>query len=226
MNPSAGGDSRTALVLGSTGLVGGLVLEMLLADGAWERVTTLGRRPTWRQHPRLVEVVADFAQLDVEARAFAATDVFCCLGTTIAKAASQEAFYRVDHDYPVAAAKLASGQGARHFLIVTALGGNPASRVFYNRMKGEVERDVAAFPFQGVAILRPSLILGPRDERRPAEALAQRLAPLASPLLWGPLRRYRAIPATRVAAAMVRLAKHGVRGVRVLESDEIARVGK
>ncbi|HKP74220.1 MAG TPA: oxidoreductase, partial [Longimicrobiaceae bacterium] len=152
--------------------------------------------------------------------------VFCCLGTTIAKAGSQEAFYRVDHDYPVAAAKLASERGAKRFLIVTALGGNPASRVFYNRVKGEVERDVAAFPFEGVGILRPSLILGPRDERRPAEAWAQKLAPLASPLLWGPLRKYRAIPATAVAAAMVRLAKEGFRGVRVLESDEIARVGK
>ena len=219
-------DARTALVLGATGLVGGLCLEMLLADGAWERVTALVRRPTGRSHPRLAEVVADLDRMHEHVEAFAATDVFCGLGTTIAKAGSQEAFYRVDHDYPVAAAKLASEQGARQFLIVTALGGNPASRVFYNRVKGEVERDVAAFPFEGVAILRPSLILGPRDERRPAEALAQKLAPLASPLLWGPLRKYRAVPATRVAAAMVRLAKQGVRGLRVLESDEIARVGK
>jgi len=219
-------EARTALVLGATGLVGGLCLEMLLADGAWERVTALGRRPTWRTHPRLVEVVADFDQLDVQADAFAATDVFCCLGSTIRKAGSQAAFYRVDHDYPVAAAKLASEHGARRFLIVTALGGNPGSRVFYNQVKGEVERDVSALPFEGVAILRPSLILGPRDERRRAEALAQKLAPPAAPLLWGPLRKYRAIRAERVAGAMVRLAREGFRGVRILESDEIERVGR
>jgi uncharacterized protein YbjT (DUF2867 family) len=97
--------------------------------------------------------------------------------------------------------------------------------VFYNRVKGEVERDVAAVGFEGLAILRPSLILGDRAERRPAERLAQALAPLAAPLLLGPLRKYRAIRAQSVAAAMVRLAKEGFRGVRVLESDEVERVG-
>jgi uncharacterized protein YbjT (DUF2867 family) len=219
------GNGRSALVLGATGLVGGLCLELLLADGGWTRVTALVRRPTGRTHPRLAEVVADFDRMEEQADALAVTDVFCCLGSTIAKAGSQAAFYRVDHDYPVAAAKLARERGARRFLLVTALGGNPRSRVFYNRVKGEVERDVAAVGFEGLAILRPSLILGDRAERRPAERLAQALAPLAAPLLLGPLRKYRAIRAQSVAAAMVRLAKEGFRGVRVLESDEVERVG-
>ncbi|MFL5382206.1 MAG: NAD(P)H-binding protein [Longimicrobiaceae bacterium] len=205
--------------------MGGLCLELLLADGAWSRVTALVRRPTGRAHPRLAEVVADFDRLDERADAFAADDVFCCLGSTIRKAGSQEAFYRVDHDYPVAAARLASARGARRFLLVTALGADAGSRIYYNRVKGEVERDVAAFPFEGVALLRPSLILGPRGERRTAEALAQRLAPLAAPLLVGPLRRYRAVGAEAVARAMVRLARDGFRGVRVVESDELAALG-
>ena len=222
----ASGDGRSALVLGATGLVGGLCLDLLLEDPAWSRVAVLARRPSGRTHPRLTEVVADFERLEAHAEAFAVDAVFCCLGTTIRKAGSQEAFLRVDHDYPVAAARLASARGARRFLLVTALGADAGSRVFYNRVKGEVERDVSALPFEGVALLRPSLILGDRAERRTAEALAQRLAPLAAPLLVGPLRKYRAIDATAVARAMVRLAKEGFRGVRVVENDEIASIGR
>jgi uncharacterized protein YbjT (DUF2867 family) len=221
--PDGGGSS--ALVLGATGLVGGLCLELLLADPAWSRVTVVARRPSGRSHPRLAEVVAGFERLEEHADAFAVDDVFCCLGTTIRKAGSQEAFLRVDHDFPVAAARLASARGARRFLLVTALGADAGSRVFYNRVKGEVERDVSAIPFEGVALLRPSLILGDRAERRTAETLAQRLAPLAAPLLVGPLRRYRAVDARAVARAMVRLASDGFRGVRVVENDEIAAIG-
>src|SRR3954465_4030628 len=178
------GNGRTALVLGATGLVGGLCLELLLADRAWSRVGAAGRgggvwgvggpRPSGRQHPRLAEVVTDFERLEEHADAFAVDAVFCCLGTTIRKAGSREVFYRIDHDYPVAAARLASARGARRFLLVSSLGGDAGSRVFYNRVKGEVERDVSAIPFEGVAIFRPSLILGPRPERRTAEDLAQR----------------------------------------------------
>ncbi|HEX8905617.1 MAG TPA: oxidoreductase, partial [Longimicrobiaceae bacterium] len=145
---------------------------------------------------------------------------------TIAKAGSREAFLRVDHDYPVAAARLASERGAARFLIVTALGANAGSRVFYNRAKGQVERDVSAIPFQGVALARPSLILGARDERRTAEALAQKAAPLLSPVLLGPLRKYRAIQARTVARAMVRLARERFTGVRVVESDELEALGR
>lgn len=216
---------RTALLLGATGLVGGHCLELLLGDGTWERVTVVARRPSGRSHPRLREVVADFDRLDQAADAFAADDVFCCLGTTIRKTGSQDAFRRVDHEYVVRSAELAREQGAKRFLLVTAMGADPGSRVFYNRVKGEAERDVTALPFEGVALLRPSLILGDRAERRTAEALAQKAAPILSPLLVGPLRRYRAIPAPTVARAMVRLAKERFAGVRVVENDEIAALG-
>jgi uncharacterized protein YbjT (DUF2867 family) len=217
--------SRSALVLGATGLVGGHCLDLLLADGAWAKVAALGRRPAAREHPKLEQRTADFERLDEHADAFAADDVFCCLGTTLRAAGSREAFRRVDHDYPLAAARLASARGARHFLLVTALGADPGSRVFYNRVKGEVERAVAALPFAGVALARPSLLLGERAGRRRAEALAQKAAPVLGPLLVGPLRRYRAIPAAAVARALVRLAKEGVAGVRVVESDELAALG-
>lgn len=216
---------RTALLLGATGLVGGHCLDLLLADDAYSRVVTVGRRKVGREAAKLEERVADFDRLEEHADAFAADDVFCCLGTTIKQAGSREAFRRVDHDYPLAAARLASGRGARQFLLVTALGADARSRVFYNRVKGEAERDVAALPFGGVVLARPSLLLGERAERRPGEAVAQGLAPVLAPLLIGPLRKYRPIPGLTVARAMARLAKEGVRGVRVVESDELAALG-
>ncbi|MBD0318933.1 MAG: oxidoreductase [Gemmatimonadetes bacterium] len=220
------GEMRNAVLLGATGLVGGHCLELLLADPAYGRVTTLGRRASGRTHPRLDERVGEVDRLLDELAEFEGADLFCCLGTTIRAAGSQEAFRRVDHDIPVHAAQVASAGGARQFLLVSAAGADAGSRVFYNRVKGETEAEVAAFPFAGVALLRPSLLLGARRERRPAEAAAQKVAPLLAPLLVGPLRKYRAIHASVVAAAMVKLAKEGVRGTRVLESDQIERLGR
>ncbi len=223
MAQTSGG--RTALVLGATGLVGGHCVEMLLGDAAWRRVTVLARRASGRTHPRLDTRVVDFERLGEQADAFAVDDVFCCLGTTLKQAGSRQAFRRVDHDYVVAAAELARERGARAFLLVSALGADAGSRVFYNRVKGETERDVAALGFAGVALLRPSLLLGRRADLRAGEGLAQKVAPLLSPLLVGPLRKYRATAGAAVARAMLRLAKDGVAGVRVVENDEVAALG-
>lgn len=215
----------SALLLGATGLVGGRVLDLLLDDPAFGRVVVLGRRPVDRAHPKLRQHVADLRRVADHAPLFRVDDVFCCLGTTIRAAGSQEAFRRVDHDVVVDSARTAAAAGARRYLLVTAAGADRRSRFFYNRVKGEAEEGVRAQPFEGVVILRPSLILGPRAERRPAEALAQRVAPMLAPLLAGPLRRYRAVEAGAVARAMVRMAKERPRGVRVVESDEILQIG-
>ncbi|HEX2206180.1 MAG TPA: NAD(P)H-binding protein [Longimicrobium sp.] len=223
VTPSAG--SASALLLGATGLVGGHVLDLLLDDPAYGRVVVLGRRPVDRSHPKLVQQLADLGRLDEHAALFAVDDVFCCLGTTIRAAGSREAFRRVDHDYVVDSARLAAAAGARRYLLVTAAGADSGSRFFYNRVKGDAESGVRAQPFEGVVILRPSLILGPRPERRPAEALAQRIAPALGVLMAGPLRRYRAVQAEAVARAMVRLAKERPRGARIVENDEIQEIG-
>lgn len=220
---SAGG--RTALLAGATGLVGAHVLDLLLEDPAWERVTVLVRRPLSRQHPGLRQEVVDFDRLEEHAALFDAQDVFCALGTTIRAAGSQEAFRRVDLEYPRRLAELAARGGAEHFLLVSALGADPGSRVFYNRTKGEAEAAVRSFPLRGMAILRPSLLLGERREFRPGEVVVKYASFLLRPLLVGPLRKYRPIHARTVARAMVRLAREGMRGVRVLESDEIEEVG-
>jgi uncharacterized protein YbjT (DUF2867 family) len=215
----------TALLLGATGLVGGHVLDLLLADPSYRRVTVLTRRPLARMDSKLDQRTADFDRLRDHEISFAVDDVFCCLGTTIAQAGSQEAFRRVDHDYVVEAARLAAEHGAKRFLVVTAAGANAKSRIFYNRVKGDAEDAVRALPLEGAVILRPSLLLGERTGQRTGESVAQKVMPALDWMLVGPMRRYRSIHASTVAQAMVRLAKQGTQGVRVVESDEIQQIG-
>jgi uncharacterized protein YbjT (DUF2867 family) len=215
----------TALLLGATGLVGGHVLNELLNDGAYTRVTVLGRRPVARMHSKLDQRTADLGRLREHVISFVVQDVFCCLGTTIAQAGSQEAFRQVDYDYVVDAARMAAEHGARRFLVVTAAGANASSRIFYNRVKGEVEDAVRALPLEGVVILRPSLLLGERAGSRTGESIAQKVVPALDWMLVGPMRRYRSIQASTVARAMVRLAREKPTGVRVVESDEIQTIG-
>jgi uncharacterized protein YbjT (DUF2867 family) len=187
------------LVAGASGLIGGHLLEKLLADPSVTHVTSVGRRELAVSHPKLTQAIADFAKLDV----LPAADVaFCCLGTTIKKAGSQKAFRAVDHDAVMSFAKAAKAGGARKFLVVTALGANAKSPVFYNRVKGEVERDLTGIGFDSLVVFRPSLLLGERKEKRPAEKIFVGLAPLLKPIFVGPLRNYRPIEAERVAAAI------------------------
>ena len=160
---------RTAVVAGASGLVGGCLLRLLLADLDYGRVVSLGRRTLDMRHPKLEQQVVDFLALERLEHFPRADDVFSCLGTTIRAAGSREAFRRVDHDAVVALARAAHQAGATRFLHVTALGAHPRSRVFYNRVKGETERDVAALGLPTVVALRPSLLDGPRQQVRPAE---------------------------------------------------------
>ncbi|MBB4636168.1 oxidoreductase [Longimicrobium terrae] len=222
-NPAA--RPRAALLLGATGLVGGHVLDLLLASPAYGRVTVVGRRALDREHPRLVQHVTDMDRMADHPEWFAVDDVFCCLGTTIAAAGSQEAFRRVDHDYVVQAAELAARGGAVRYLLVSSSGANARSRIFYSRTKGEAEDGVRATTIPGVTLLRPSLLMGEREEHRAGEALAQKVAPVLNRVLVGPLRRYRGVDAHVVAQAMVRLAQDEPRGVRVVESEQIQELG-
>lgn len=210
---------RRAAVVGSSGLVGGHVLAQLLADGRWERVISLVRRPSGRVHPKLSEAVVDFDRPETLRLHLAADDVFSCLGTTIKKAGSQAAFRTVDHDYPLAAAREALAAGASRYLVVTAVGADAHSRVFYNRVKGELEAALAGLAFAGgVDVFRPSLILGERAERRPAEAAAQLFMGATGPLFLGSLQRWRAIAAADVARAMLAAARNeGAPGLRAHE---------
>lgn len=211
--------SRTALLAGATGLVGSHVLESLLADDAWSRVVTVGRRTTSHRHEKLEQRVVDLGALEALGDLPHAGDVFCCLGTTIKQAGSQQAFRRVDHDFVAGLARAGVRLGATQFLLVSAIGADPESRVFYSRVKGEAEAAVRKLPYRAIQIFRPSLLLGERAQFRLGERIAMLGAPLLSLLLVGRLRRYRPIQASAVARAMVRIAREAPRGPNVFEYD-------
>lgn len=191
---------RDAVLAGGSGLVGAELLRLLASEGDYARVLAPTRRALPVQHPRIEARPARFDALD-EALSGAnpGCDVFCCLGTTIRTAGSRDAFRAVDHGMVVALARWARRHDARRFLLVSALGADPRSRVFYNRTKGEAERDARAEGPSSVVVLRPSLLDGDRGERRFGEQISLRLArPLAGliPAAWRPVH------ARDVAAAM------------------------
>lgn len=220
------------MVLGASGLTGGLVLEGLLATQAVTSVVAPVRRPLALEHPKLSQHVVDFAALEAHAAIFHVDAVVCCLGTTIRKAGSRDAFRKVDHDYALAAARLARMAGARAFLLMSAVGASATSSVFYSRVKGELEDAVRALRFSHLSVYHPSLLLGDRDEQRTAESLGMAVMPLANRGLIGPWRKYRAIPAETVAAAMVNdvagLAgtTPATPGTRVLDYDAILNLAR
>jgi len=205
-----------AIVAGATGLVGQALVRQLAAESTWREVRALVRRalPPELAGPTVVSVQVDYARLEPPPLWAAADHVFCALGTTMRQAGSAAAFRRVDFEYPVALARAAQAQGTRHFLLVTALGAAPASRVFYNRVKGEVEAAIAALGFRSVTIARPSLLLGQRTEPRLAEQLGKVLGVLAPP-------RWRPVPAARVARALVDAAKRDLPGLHILENRDL-----
>ncbi len=211
---------KTALIAGASGLTGGHCLEFLLDTPYYAGVHALVRRPLGIRHPKLREHVIDFDDPSSICAVANADDIYCCLGTTIKKAGSQEAFRKVDFAYPVALARAAASAGAKRFFIITAMGSNPGSRIFYNRVKGDVEEAMRALPFESVHIFRPSLLLGDRAEVRAAEKIGGVMARFLTPLMVGPLRPYRAIQARAVAWAMVYSAIAHLPG-GVMESREI-----
>jgi uncharacterized protein YbjT (DUF2867 family) len=204
--------AKIALVAGGSGLVGGLLLDALLASSDYSRVFAVSRRPLAREQPRLANRIVQFDRLESQLQGLACHDAFCCLGTTIRAAGSQEAFRRVDVDYTLSFAKAARAAGAQRFVVVSSVGADTRSKNFYLRTKGEMENALAQLGFPALDILQPGLLLGLRRQARPLELAAQLAMPLANFLLLGPRTIYRAIPARTVAAAMLGAARSGRRG--------------
>ena len=217
---------RTALIAGASGLVGGHCLDLLLAEPAYDSVTALVRRELPATHRKLRQVVVDFDRLGEKAALFDVDDLFCCLGTTIRAAGSQEAFRKVDHDYPMELGRLLKEHGGRQMAIVSSLGADPGSRFFYNRVKGEVEEGLGAMGLPALQIFRPSLLLGERSESRLGEKIGSVVMKLVGPLLVGSLRKYRGIRGADVARAMVRVALAEPSGRHIYESDRIAAIAE
>ena len=218
--------TRTALVAGASGLVGAQVLRLLLEDPAYSRVTVLARRELPLSHKKVEQRIASFDRLAQIADFPRVHDVFCCLGTTMKQAGSPDAFRKVDFTYVVELARVAVRHRASQFLVVTAVGADPQSRILYSRVKGEAEEAVRRLQFESIQIFRPSLVVGARAQGRPVEHVARLLSLLVAWALVGPLSRYRPIKAEALARAMVHVARDAPRGAHVYQSDHIRRLAR
>jgi uncharacterized protein YbjT (DUF2867 family) len=214
-------ESLSVLLVGATGLVGRECLRLLLADAGFNRIIVFTRRPLSPdvRSPKLETHVADFDHLNEYDALFAVDAIICSLGTTIRQAGSRTRFRTVDYEYPLSFARLGRRKGCAHFLVVSALGANPRSRIFYNRVKGELEDALRALGYPELTIVRPSLLLGPRAELRLGEEVAKRVSRWLGPLV---PRGYKPVEARAVATTLVNAARQQGSGVKVIESGEIA----
>jgi len=209
---------KTAILAGATGLIGGQLLDLLLNSSRYTSVIAISRRPLDVSHPKLRNVVADVTSLGQYKDQLAADDVFCCLGTTMRQAKTKEAFRQVDFDYPVLVAKLSRERGARQFLLVSSLGANKSSFIFYNQVKGLTEEAITSIGFESLHTLRPSLLVGPRTEHRAGEDAAKWFYGVFGLLI---PRKYKAIESVTVARAMLALAAQEQKGNFIHESGEL-----
>jgi uncharacterized protein YbjT (DUF2867 family) len=203
-----------AVIVGSTGLVGSSLLEQLDADRAFTEILSLVRKKAGKHYSKVQEIEVDFANLPEGAEI-----VFCCLGTTIKKAGSQAAFRKVDFEYPLETAKIAKAKGVKSFAIVTAMGSDASSSIFYNRVKGEIENALTDLKFDRLGIFRPSMLLGERTETRIGERVGQIVMNFFGFLI---PKNYKAIHGQKVALAMLQFAKQTDKtGKKVILSGEM-----
>jgi len=181
--------TRKALIVGATGLIGGYCLQALLDDPAYSEVIALVRKPILTTHRKLETIITQFDNLQNDLSNIQAHDVYCCLGTTIKKAGSQEAFKRIDHTLVVTVAELMRRQGAEQFLVISAMGADSNSKIFYSRVKGEMEEALKKLDYPCLRIIRPSLLLGKRDEFRLGEKIGVILTPVLKPFMIGSLKK-------------------------------------
>ncbi len=217
--------SKTAILFGSSGLVGHALLKAIVTHQAYTKLITFGRSDIKATHPKLQHYKIDFENLDKYQHLFKGNDLYISIGTTMKKAGSKDAFRKVDFDLVFMIAKLASLNGMDQLMLVSSVGADPESLFFYSRVKGDLEEAVRKLPFWAVHIFRPSLLLGERDEKRFGEQLAVnvmgRLKGFKS--LFG---KYQPIEPAILARAMVQAAQEMKRGTFIYESPELEMLGE
>jgi uncharacterized protein YbjT (DUF2867 family) len=209
---------RTALLAGSTGLIGKQLLQILLDSDRYDVVKALTRTQLDISHPKLTVIKVDYSKLEDSKSVLQADDVFCCLGTTMAKAKTKKKFREIDFVYPLSLAKIVKELGAKQFMLVSALGADKRASVYYNHVKGELEEALAPLGFEALHIFRPSLLLGLREEKRPGEDAAK----IVYRIFWFLIPdKYKAIDAVKVAQAMEYYAMREQKGTFIHESREM-----
>ncbi len=217
--------SAQALIAGASGLTGGYLLKILLDSGQYDHVTSIGRTKLSVDHAKLMQRVVDYYHLPHDLFNQSVSACFCCLGTTIKKAGSQAMFRMVDREYVSYLARACEQAGVPRFLLISSIGANPESRVFYSRVKGETEQVISRCKIDSISIFRPSLLLDDRTEYRAGERVSTAVMTALAPLMVGGLKRYRPIHARVVASAMFAVSLQVSAGVHVYESEQIAEIG-
>ncbi|MBK6263447.1 NAD-dependent epimerase/dehydratase family protein [Marivirga sp. S37H4] len=217
--------AKTALIAGATGLVGGHLLDLLMEDPYYSHIKVLTRRNIGGNDGKLKEIIIeDFDNLESYVKELKADDYFCCLGTTMKKAGSKEAFKKVDFQYPTTLAAIARENEANSFSLISAMGANAKSFVFYNKVKGETENAIQAMKLKKTFIFRPSIIEGERNDQRKGEKVALWAVDKLDFIFKGPLKKYEKIHARQIAKAILETAKNESASLKILESDEIQKI--
>lgn len=211
---------KTAIILGATGLTGSLLLKKLLKDPAFEKIILFARSSAGENSPKIEEHLIDMFQLEKYSQAFKADVVFCCIGTTKAKTPDNETYKKIDYGIPVTAAKLAKQNGIETFIVISAMGADENSGIFYNKTKGEMQRDVLKQQIKNTYILQPSLIAGDRDENRLGEKIATFFMKIFGFLV---PKKYKIIKAETIAEAMLILAKEDY-SEKIITSEKIKEI--
>lgn len=210
-------NTAIALIAGATGLTGSVLLNLLLEDNRYTKVIALSRKPGEIQHPKLEWILTDGKDLLSHSEQLTCDHIFCCLGTTIRKAGSQAAFEAIDLTYPVELGKICKANGASHYLLVTAIGADKDSSIFYNRIKGRCEAAVCQLNFPLTTIFRPSILDGDRKEFRLGEKLGLILGKLLAPFMLGKFKKYRPTSVERLAQDMISQAWRSGEKLIILE---------
>ena len=210
-----------ALIFGASGLIGSELLKLTLNDPYFSSVTVVVRKRLSLSNNKLTQIISTFEELEENQMSLQGDIVFSCLGTTKRKTPDPKEYYKIDHDYPILASKIALKNGAKYIHLVSSLGASNSSSSTYLKLKGELENAISKLTFEGIHFYRPSLIVGKRNEDRPLEDISTLIFKIINPLLLGSFRKYRSIAATDIARAMVSKAKQETKGVHIYQSNII-----
>ncbi|PCH76257.1 MAG: nucleoside-diphosphate sugar epimerase [Flavobacteriaceae bacterium] len=212
---------KTAIILGATGLTGSLLLEKLIEDTRYEKIVLISRSKIDNLPSKVSQHIGDLLELSQFSTYFKADELFCCIGTTKDKTSDSTIYKKIDHGIPVAAANLCKAHNIATFIVISALGADKNSRIFYNRTKGEMEEAVLNMGLDHTYILRPSLIVGLRNQTRIGETIWKNILAICQPLLQGGLKKYRLIYADTIAKAMIVMANSTGSKIQIIESNTI-----
>ena len=215
---------KNAIILGATGLTGNIVLNKLITDSRYNKIKIFTRKPLRLENTKVIEIFCDLLDIDSYKDNFFADEVFCCIGTTTKKTPDKELYKKIDFGIPVDAAKLCKQNGIKTFVVMSSMGANAKSSIFYSRTKGEMEEDVFEQKIKNTYILRPSIIGGNRAESRFTEKIGLTAMKIFNPVLVGSLKKYRTINAETIANAMIHLANNTI-DEQIIESDQIQKLG-